>query len=238
MTSRTTQMNPLLTKNIRSRMSALAWALSVVVCAALFIGCGDGAGGGGKGSVSPEELMKSDDPSQRVKGLETVGKLGAQGKKFLPKGVELLKDADKDVRTAAISLMTHVQHKTPEVLAALTAMVDGDKEIGDTALYALNELGADDAFAKGCIAALGGDDAGLQSNVAMYLATTDKPLPAAQEGLAKGLAATDAGVRMSCAMALGKLSAVSDETKTALQGLLKDSDKEVVAAAKEALKKF
>ena len=237
MTSRTTQMNSILTKNTLSRGSALAWALSVVACAAFFIGCGDGAGSA-KGSVSPEELMKSDDPAQRVKGLETVGKLGAQGKKFLPKGVELLKDADKDVRTAAISLMTQVQHKTPEVLAALNAMVDGDKEIGDTALYALNELGADDAFAKGCIAALGGDNADLQSNVAMYLATSDKPLPAAQEGLAKGLAATDAGVRMSCAMALGKLSTVSDETKAALQGLLKDSDKEVVAAAKEALAKF
>ncbi len=146
------------------------WRVGTVllVCAALFAGCG---GGGDPKLAKALENIQAPDEASRLKGIETLSSMGEKAKPHAAKIVALLKDTSAEVRRSAISALVGLKDNSPEVVQGLSAMVSGDAEanVQTTALHALLDIGANEQFMKGCKETIAGDDAAKKGEAIMYL---------------------------------------------------------------------
>ena len=103
--------------------AALVWRVGMVllVCVALFAGCG-----GGDDPLDPqlkEALGKLESTSDTVRlaGLTTLSGMGDKPKPHADKVAAVLKDTSPEVRSLAALLLGIWRHSTPEVVQELSA---------------------------------------------------------------------------------------------------------------------
>ena len=188
--------------------AAPAWRVGMLVllCAALFTGCG----GGGSPLAEALENIQSPDAAFRLQGIKTLGDMGEKAKPHAAKVAALLKDDSADVRAATIGFFTGLGDNSPEAVQELSAMASGDadKNVQINALFALNTLGANDAFVEACKAILtGGGDADTKTQVIMAIDQSEgkesvTALKAELEAIAGG---SDADLATAAKGALKKL---------------------------------
>ena len=149
--------------------AAPAWRVGMLVllCAALFTGCG----GGDSPLAEALKNIQSPDAAFRLQGIKTLGDMGEKAKPHAAKVAALLKDDSADVRAATIGFLIGLGDNSPEAVQELSAMASGDadKSVQINALFALGTLGANDAFVEACKAILKGDDAGTKTQVIMAI---------------------------------------------------------------------
>ena len=187
--------------------AAPAWRVGMLVllCAALFTGCG----GGDSPLAEALKNIQSPDAAFRLQGIKTLGDMGEKAKPHAAKVAALLKDDSEDVRAATIGFLIGLGDNSPEVVQELGAMASGDadKSVQINALFALNTLGANDAFVEACKAILKGDDAGTKTQVIMAIDQSEgkesvTALKAELEAIAGG---SDADLATAAKGALKKL---------------------------------
>ncbi len=157
--------------------AAPVWRVGMVllVCAALFAGCGDDGKPSGGDPQLEEALgkLESTSDTERLAGLTTLSesKWGDKAKPHADKVAALLKDKSPKVRSLAVLLLGIWGHSSPEVVKKLSAMATGDEDAGARAgaLETLSKLGANDEFAKVVKEILAGDDADLKSETLMTI---------------------------------------------------------------------
>ena len=146
--------------------AAPVWCVGVVllVCVALFAGCGTGTG-------DPQldealEKLESTSDTERLAGLTTLSEMGHKPKLHADKVAAVLKDTSPKVRELAALLLGNWgwEHSSPETVKKLSAMASGDKDVNAraAALQTLSKLGANDEFAKVVKGILAGNDADLK----------------------------------------------------------------------------
>lgn len=149
------------------------WCVGMVllVCVALFAGCG-----GGDDPLDPrlEEALgklESTSDTERLAGLTTLSEMGDKPKPHADKVAAVLKDTSSEVRSLAALLLGIWKHSSTEVVQELSAMATGDKDADAraAALQTLSKLGANDEFAKVVKEILAGDDADLKSETLMTI---------------------------------------------------------------------
>ena len=156
--------------------AAPVWRVGMVllVCVALFAGCG----GSGSGSGDPQldealEKLESTSDTERLAGLTTLSEMGDKPKLHADKVAAVLKDTSPEVRSLAALLLGNWgwEHSSPETVKKLGAMASGDKDADarSSALLTLSRLGANDEFAKVVKGILAGDDADLKSETLMIM---------------------------------------------------------------------
>ena len=154
------------------------WRVSMVllVCVALFAGCG----GGDPRLTEALENIENPDGAFRLQGLKTFSAMGEQAKPHADKIAALLKDDSADVRIAAIGVLVSLKDNSPEFVQELGAMASGDAEasVQTTALHGLLDVGANEEFLKACKEAIAGDAAAKKMEAIMFLGE------AAMEGVA------------------------------------------------------
>ena len=145
------------------------WCVGMVllVCMALFAGCG----GGDPRLTEALENIENPDGAFRLQGLKTFSAMGEKAKPHADKVAALLKDDSADVRIAAIGVLVGLKDNSPEFVQELSAMATGDEDANaqSNALHALMDVGAHEEFLKGCKEAIAGDDAEKRGLVVMYL---------------------------------------------------------------------
>ena len=157
--------------------AAPVWRVGMVllVCAALFAGCGDDGKPSGGDPQLEEALgkLESTSDTERLAGLTTLSesKWGDKAKPHADKVAALLKDTSPKVRELAALLLGTWGHSSPEVVQELSAMATGDEDADARAgaLQTLSKLGANDEFAKVVKGILAGDDANLKSETLMTI---------------------------------------------------------------------
>ena len=153
--------------------AAPVWRVGMVllVCVALFAGCGGGTG-------DPQldealEKLESTSDTERLAGLTTLSEMGDKPKLHADKVAAVLKDTSPEVRSLAALLLGiwGWEHSSPETVKELSAMATGDKDaiVRASALQTLSQLGANDEFAKVVKGILAGDDADLKSETLMTI---------------------------------------------------------------------
>ena len=180
--------------------AAPVWRVGMVllVCVALFAGCG--GGGGAPRLTEALENIEHPDGAFRLQGLKTFSAMGDKAKPHADKVAALLKDTSPEVRSLAALLLGIWGHSSPEVVQELSAMATGDEDADARAgaLQTLSKLGANDEFAKVVKGILAGDDADLKSETLMTIGestskesvtTVKAELEAIAGGSDKGLAA-------------------------------------------------
>jgi hypothetical protein len=152
--------------------AAPVWRVGMVllVCVALFAGCG----GGGSGDPQLDEALKkleSTSDTERLAGITTLAEMGDKPKPYADKVAAVLKDTSPDVRCLAALLLGNWRHSSPEVVQELSAMASSDKDadVRSCALITLSKLEANDEFAKVVKGILTGDDADLKSKTLMII---------------------------------------------------------------------
>ena len=150
------------------------WPMGMVllVCAALFAGCG----GGDPQLAEALGNIENPDGAFRLQGLKTFAAVGERAKPHADKVAALLKDTSPKVRTLAVSLLGVWGHTSPEVVQELSAMATGDED-ADTrasALSTLSMLGANVEFTKVVRGILAGDDADLKSETLVIIVESGK----------------------------------------------------------------
>ncbi len=176
------------------------WRVGMVllVCVALFAGCG-----GGTGDPQLDEALgklESTSDLERMAGLGALSEMGDKPKPHADKVAALLKDTSPKVRSLAALLLGIWRHSSPEVVQELSTMAAGDEDAAARAgaLQTLSKLGANDEFAKVVKGILAGDDADLKSETLMTIGestskesvtTVKAELEAIAGGSDKGLAA-------------------------------------------------
>jgi len=150
------------------------WCVGMVllVCMALFAGCG----GGDPRLTEALENIENPDGAFRLQGLKTFSAMGEQAKPHADKVAALLKDTSPEVREMAVTLLTDWGHSSPEVVQELSAMAAGDENAvaRSTALEALSKLGAQEEFLKASKAILAGDDAYLKREALYAIGQSSK----------------------------------------------------------------
>ena len=153
--------------------AAPVWRVGMVllVCVALFAGCG-----GGTGDPQLDEALgklESTADTERLAGLTTLSEMGDKPRLHADKVATVLKDTSPKVRTLAALLLGNWgwEHSSPETVKKLGAMASGDKDADarSTALLALSKVGANDEFAKVVKGILAGGDADLKSETLMIM---------------------------------------------------------------------
>ena len=178
--------------------AAPVWRVGMVllVCVALFAGCG----GGDPRLAEALENIEHPDGAFRLQGLKTFSAMGDKAKPHADTVAALLKDTSPEVRSLAALLLGIWGHSSPEVVQELSAMATGDEDADARAgaLQTLSKLGANDEFAKVVKGILAGDDADLKSETLMTIGestskesvtTVKAELEAIAGGSDKGLAA-------------------------------------------------
>ncbi len=153
--------------------AAPVWRVGMVllVCVALFAGCG-----GGTGEPQLDEALaklESTSDTDRLAGLTPLSEMGDKPRLHADKVATVLKDTSPKVRTLAALLLGNWgwEHSSPETVKKLGAMASGDKDADarSTALLALSKVGANDEFAKVVKGILAGGDADLKSETLMIM---------------------------------------------------------------------
>jgi HEAT repeat protein len=151
--------------------AALLWRVGMVllVCVALFAGCG----GGDPRLAEALENIEHQDEAFRLQGLNTLSRMGDKAKPHADKVAALLKDTSPKVRSLAAFLLGNWgwEHSSPETVKKLGAMASSDKDADarSSALLALSKVGANDEFAKVVKGILAGGDADLKSETLMIM---------------------------------------------------------------------
>jgi len=176
----TEKNRPMVTQNTKAvlpspeKFSSVApvWrvGMMILVCVALFTGCG----GSDSGDPQLDEALgklESTSDTERLAGITTLSEMGDKPKPYADKVAAVLKDASPEVRSLAALLLGNWEHSTPEVLQELSAMAadDEDADARSTALITLSTLGAHDEFAKVVKGILAGGDADLKSETLMII---------------------------------------------------------------------
>jgi len=222
--------------NFNSRTSRWLLLLALFCGTLLLPGCGGGAGP----SKLDRELkaLESETASERETALLHLAGMGKEAESAAPKAVELLKDDNVGVRAAAVALIADFEHKTPEALAGLVVLASGDADadVQQSAMTALNDLGAHEEHVKAAKALLASDDGDKRCAAANALSQAGEHAAAAQTELIAGLTDAESCVREYCAVALGNLGAkASGEAKAALESAAGDKESTVAEAVKGAL---
>jgi len=163
--------NPKAVSSFTEKLPSTApfWPMGMVllVCAALFAGCG----GGDPQLAEALGNIENPDGAFRLQGLKTFSAMGEKAKPHADKVAALLKDDSADVRIAAIGVLVGLKDNSPEFVQELSAMATGDEDANaqSNALHALMDIGAHEEFLKGCKEAIAGDDAEKRGLVVMYL---------------------------------------------------------------------
>ena len=169
------------------------------------------------------EGLKSASATERANALLHLADMGAAAKPAGPRAVELLKDPDMQVKTAAIKLIVTLKHKTPEALAGVGALAGS----------------AHEEHAMACAELLGSKIERLRELGSQGLAQANEHAVVAKTQLIAGLDDKLPYVKANCATALGNLgSNAPPEAKDKLTALLKDPEPMVVDEAKKALEKI
>ena len=187
------------------------------------------------------EGLKSASATERANALLHLADMGAAAKPAGPRAVELLKDPDMQVKTAAIKLIVTLKHKTPEALAGVGALAGSaeDDDLRGAALNALMALDAHEEHAMACAELLGSKIERLRELGSQGLAQANEHAVVAKTQLIAGLDDKLPYVKANCATALGNLgSNAPPEAKDKLTALLKDPEPMVVDEAKKALEKI
>jgi len=229
----------------KSRLMTHSWHTGILLllfCLILAPGCGDA-----KSRKAAEELkkelegLKSDSAIDRENSLLHLSGMGAAAKPAAPKAVELLKDPEIKVKTAAIQLIVSLKHKDPGALAEIGALAASaeDDELRGNALNALMALDANEEHAKACAELLGSKDERLRELGSQGLAQANEHAEVVKTQLVAGLDDELPYVRANCATALGNIgSKAPPEAKDKLTALLKDKEQMVADEAKKALEKI
>jgi hypothetical protein len=167
MISRNSKAVSFLTKKLPSTAPFWRVGMVLLVCMALFAGCG----GGDPRLTEALENIENPDGAFRLQGLKTFSAMGEQAKPHANKIAALLKDDSADVRIAAIGVLVGLKDNSPEFVQELVAMAAGDEDANaqSNALHALMDIGANEQFLKGCKEIVAGDDAEKRGLVVMYL---------------------------------------------------------------------
>jgi hypothetical protein len=186
--------------------AAPVWYVSMVllVCVALFAGCG-----GGSGDPQLDEALEklgSTSDTERLAGITTLSEMGDKPKPYADKVATVLKDTSPEVRSLAALLLGNWEHSTPEVLQELSAMAAGDEDADarSTALITLSTLGANDEFAKVVKGILAGNDAALKSETLMIIgeSTSKESVTAVKAELEAVAGGSDKGLAAEAKIAL------------------------------------
>jgi HEAT repeat protein len=154
--------------------AAPVWRVGMVllVCVALFAGCG-GSGTGDSQLDEALEKLESTSDTERLAGLTTLSEMGDKPKLHADKVAAVLKDTSPKVRSLAAFLLGNWgwEHSSPEAVKKLGAMASSDKDADarSSALIALSKVGANDEFAKVIKEILAGDNADLKSETLMII---------------------------------------------------------------------
>jgi HEAT repeat protein len=154
--------------------AAPVWRVGMVllVCVALFAGCG-GSGSGDPQLDEALEKLESTSDTERLAGLTALSEMGHKPKLHADKVAAVLKDTSPKVRSLAAFLLGNWgwEHSSPETVKKLGAMASGDKDADarSSALLTLSRVGANDEFAKVVKGILAGDDADLKSETLMIM---------------------------------------------------------------------
>ena len=152
--------------------AAPVWRVGMVllVCVALFAGCG-GSGSGDPQLDEALEKLESTSDTERLAGITTLAEMGDKPKPYADKVAAVLKDTSPEVRSLAALLLGNWEHSPPEVVQELSAMATGDEDADarSCALITLSKLEANDEFAKVVKGILAGDDADLKSETLMTI---------------------------------------------------------------------
>lgn len=154
--------------------AAPVWRVGMVllVCVALFAGCG-GSGTGDSQLDEALEKLESTSDTERLAGLTTLSEMGDKPKLHADKVAAVLKDTSPKVRSLAAFLLGNWgwEHSSPETVKKLGAMASSDKDADarSSALLALSKVGANDEFAKVVKGILAGGDADLKSETLMIM---------------------------------------------------------------------
>ena len=191
--------------------AAPVWRVGMVllVCVALFAGCG----GSGSGSGDPQleealEKLESTSDTERLAGLTTLSEMGDKPKLHADKVAAVLKDTSPEVRSLAAFLLGNWgwEHSSPETVKKLGAMASGDKDADarSSALLALSKVGANDEFAKAIKEILAGDDADLKSETLMIIgeSTSKESVTAVKAELIAIAGGSDKGLADAAKIAL------------------------------------
>jgi len=224
-------------------------AIATLISSLLMLGCGKGSSDGGNKaaagkakSASALDALKS--ASTTEEKVSALGKLkdvsGSASKEVGAQAVEMLKDGEAEVRTAALDLIGMIKYNDPTAVTALTGLFkdDEDEEVKKRALVTLKDIGAADDHVKLAMEALAGGDEDMQDYAIFQLSEAGE---AAEPALAQLEAALDSKnyyTRMYAAMALGNLGSKAASAKAKLEALTTDKETDVAAAAKEALGKI
>ncbi len=187
--------------------AAPVWRVAMVllVCVALFAGCG------GDDPLDPqlkEALGKLESTSDTVRlaGLTTLSEMGDKPKLHADKVAAVLKDTSPEVRSLAALLLGIWRHSSPEVVQELSAMATGDKNADARAgaLQTLSKLGANDEFAKVVKGILAGNDADLKSETLMTIgeSTSKESVTAVKAELEAIAGGSDKGLAADAKIAL------------------------------------
>lgn len=209
--------------------------LSVLFSALLLPGCGN------KELKKEIEGLNSSSATERANALLHLADMGLAAKSAGPRAVELLKDPDIQVKTAAIKLIVTLKHKTPAALAGVGALAGSaeDDDLRGAALNALMALDAHEEHAKACAELLGSKIERLRELGSQGLAQANEHAVFAKTQLIAGLEDKLPYVKANCATALGNLgSNAPPEAKDKLTALLKDPEQMVADEAKKALEKI
>jgi HEAT repeat protein len=186
--------------------AAPVWYVSMVllVCVALFAGCG-----GGSGDPQLDEALEklgSTSDTERLAGITTLSEMGDKPKPYADKVATVLKDTSPEVRSLAALLLGNWEHSSPEVLQELSAMAAGDKDADarSAALQTLSTLGANDEFAKVVKGILAGNDAALKSETLMIIgeSTSKESVTAVKAELEAVAGGSDKGLAAEAKIAL------------------------------------
>ena len=209
--------------------------LLVLLFALLLPGCGN------KELKKEIEGLNSSSATERANALLHLADMGLAAKSAGPRAVELLKDLDIQVKTAAIKLIVTLKHKTPEALAGVGALAGSaeDDDLRGAALNALMALDAHEEHAKACAELLGSKIERLRELGSQGLAQANEHAVFAKTQLIAGLEDKLPYVKANCATALGNLgSNAPPEAKDKLTALLKDREPMVADEARKALEKI
>ena len=186
--------------------AAPVWYVSMVllVCVALFAGCG-----GGSGDPQLDEALEklgSTSDTERLAGITTLSEMGDKPKPYADKVATVLKDTSPEARSLAALLLGNWEHSSPEVLQELSAMAAGDKDADarSAALQTLSTLGANDEFAKVVKGILAGNDAALKSETLMIIgeSTSKESVTAVKAELEAVAGGSDKGLAAEAKIAL------------------------------------
>tara|TARA_Y100000588_G_C14135432_1_gene873572 strand:+ start:524 stop:1204 length:681 start_codon:yes stop_codon:yes gene_type:complete len=223
-------------------------AIATLISSLLMLGCGKGSSDGGNKAAgkakSASALDALNSASTTEEKIAAIGKLkdvsGSASKEVGAKAVEMLKDAEAEVRTAALNLISQIKYNDPAAITALSGLFkdDSDVEVKKAALSTLKDIGAAEDHVKLAKEGMSSSDEDIKEFAVFQLSEAG---PAAESALAELETALDSKSmyqRMYAAMALGNIGSKAASAKPKLEALTSDKESDVAAAAKEALGKI